>query len=583
MVVYRIAARVLPTKAMRALGSEEERLEESYQRWIDDVEPGSFVTTAERAAAIKEPALISVVVPTYNTPERYLRPLLQSVLDQVYGHWQLCLADGSDDAEAAARIAAAADLDPRIHYRRLEGNAGISGNTNRGLEMATGTFVALLDHDDTLSVFALAEVALAIDANPEADLIYSDEDKLSEDGSTRSLGVFKPDWSPEMLLGGNYLTHLTVVRRSLIETVGGARSAHDGAQDFDLVLRASELARQVVHIPKVLYHWRFAEGSTAVSVDSKDYAGDAGFRAVADAITRRGLDAEVWRVPERQTFYRVHYRLSADPPLVSIIIPFGERDVRRLRRCVASILRRTDYPALEIVLVAADPAGQTTRKYRKSQSERSSQIRFVDGAPGAGAAALTNAGRAESAGAFLVLMQPDVEIRSGDWVRELVALAGQDAIGAVAPLLEYAGGQVEHAGLVLGLAGVAGHPWRWRNRKSFTFFGSAEWPRNFLAVSSACLCVRTDRFDAAGGLVEHEYADAILGLRLHDLGLRNVYWPYVVLRHDERRQHERPGGAARPDTSGHDQRLQYYAGAADPYFNPNLDPSCERIGLRPRA
>lgn len=564
--MYRIAAALLPQRLMHRLGAADGAPDAGYQRWIDEVEPGLYAQTARRAAAIERPVRISIIVPTYNTPDRYLDPLLRSVLDQDYAHWELCIADGSDDEQAASRIASAAALDPRIRYRRLESNAGISGNTNRALEMATGEFVALLDHDDTLSVHAMAEVAIAVDATPDVDLIYSDEDKLSEDGATRSLPVFKPDWSPDMLLGGNYITHLTVIRRALVGELGGTSSAYDGAQDFDLVLRASEQARAIVHIPKVLYHWRLAEGSTAVTVASKSYAGDAGHRAVEDAVARRGLDAEVWAVPGRATFYRVHYRLPSEPALVSIIVAFHERDVRRLSRSVARILRDTDYRPYELVLVAMDPSGPATQQYRTAVSDAHHPIRFVDG-DGADSAAVV--GRAAATGSVLVFMEPDVEVQGVDWLRELVGVASQDGVGAVTPFVEYPSGQVQHAGVVLGLAGDVGHPWRWRGRESFTVFGTAEWPRNFLAVSRACLCIRADRYDAAASIARRQDDGAELGLALASLGLRNVYWPYVTLQGDDR--HGPEGDVA----SG---RLP----SVDPFFNPNLDPASERIELRRR-
>lgn len=564
---------------MLALGVGEPKPDAAYQRWIAEVEPSLFRTTCDQAAAIVDPPLISVVVPTYNTPAKYFEPLVQSMLDQVYVHWELCVADGSNDEDAAKRIAAAC-RDPRIRYRRLASNEGISGNTNRGLELATGPFIALLDHDDTLSPYALAEVALAIDATPDVDLVYTDEDKLSDDGSVRSFGVFKPDWSPDMLLGGNYITHLTVLRRSLLESIGGVRSAFDGAQDFDLVLRASEQARRIVHIPKVLYHWRLAEGSTAVSVTSKGYAGEAGRRAVESALARRGVDALVHRVTDRETFYRVEYALPGDPPRASIIVAFGDAEAAVVLRCIDGLLRETTYPDFEIVLVAAEPSTDATRRVR-ARTAGQSRVQFVEAVPGVGIAGMVNAGRAAATGEILVVLHADIEVAQADWLAQLVGVAVQGHVGAVSPQLRYPSGQVQHAGVVLGLGAGAGHPWRWRGPRAFTFFGTAEWPRDFLAPTGACMCVRTVEFDAVGGLVSGQVDPAIvLGLQLAERGLRNVYWPYAVLTHAEELEGERdhvgsplPDGWLRAQPGlGRDGR--------DPYFNPNLDPGVERIALR---
>lgn len=575
-----LAVHVLPRSIMLAAGLGEPKLADAYRRWIEEIEPSLFERTAERAAAIADPPRISVVVPTYNTPARYFDPLVRSLLEQVYPHWELCIADGSDDPKAAERIAAAAKADQRIRVRRLATNDGISGNTNRAIEMAEGEFVALLDHDDVLSRFALAEVALAIDGEPDVDLVYSDEDKLSEDGSTRSLGVLKPDWSPDMLLGGNYITHLAVVRRSLLTELGGERSPYDGAQDYDLALRVSERARRVVHVPKVLYHWRFAEGSTAVDVAAKDYAGDAGRRALADALGRRHVDAEVLRVPRRTTFYRVQYRLPDLPPVATLIVPFREEEAESARRCVASILGVTSYAAYEIVIVAAEPEGRATAACREAVTS-DARVRFVSAPDAAGAARLATAGRAAARGEYLVLLHPDVEATDADWLREVVSVAAQPGVGAVAPLLRYPGGAVQHAGVVLGLAGGAGHPWRWRDQRSFTFFGSAEWPRDFLTLGGGCVCVRTDRYDAAGGLAAAGPEPVLaLGVALHRSGLRNVYWPYVSLRHAESLAHERGGALAPEAVEPILAAIDGLPERGDPSFNPNLDPALERISLR---
>src|SRR5438445_5038220 len=330
----------------------------NYKGWIEHNEPTLWIKHKKLAS---DP-LISIVVPCYNTPKKYIEPLIASVMTQKYENWQLCLADGSTNVESKRLIKNLAKQDDRIAYIALRQNHGIVGNTNEGLKHAKGEFIAFLDHDDTLSEHALSEVAAVLRKKPKTDVVYSDEDKLSDDGKQRLLPFFKPDWSPELLLGVNYITHLVVVRKSLVDSLGGLRNGYDGAQDYDFLLRLTEVTSNIRHIPKILYHWRLAEGSTSKNVGEKTYADTAGQRALADAVKRRGIKAEVVEIPERPTNYRLKFKLPAAQPKVSIIIPFKDKP-DLLKQCVGSILAKTTYKNYKLILVSNNSTEESTHDY----------------------------------------------------------------------------------------------------------------------------------------------------------------------------------------------------------------------------
>lgn len=549
----------------------------AYVEWIKDVEPGLWSPFVDNRN-IK----VSVVVPTYNTPDKYIIPLVDSLKAQTYDNWQLCLADGSIDDERASAIQYLASTDARIEYNRLTKNDGISSNTNEGLKMATGDFVSLLDHDDTLSPYALNEVVRAI-GETDADIIYSDEDKLSDDGRYRQLPFFKPDWSPDLLLGVNYITHFLTVRRTLLKKVGGLRSKYDGAQDYDLLLRLTEASDKIHHIPKILYHWRLADGSTAKTVGEKNYADTAGQRALGDAVKRRGLKAKVVEIPERPTNYRLRYELPKNQPLVSIVIPFKDKP-ELLKTCVESIIERTTYEMYEIILVSnnsVEPETSTLLKYYETNSRI--KVHYWDNP--FNYSKINNFGVSQSSGEYVVLLNNDTEVITYTWLEELVGVASQDGVGTVGPMLHYpdpANG-IQHAGVVVGMGTMAGHVFRHRQPSDWTDFGSPAWPRNYLALTAACVVVRKSLYEQVGGLDETftiAGQDVAFGIKLYEAGYRNIYWPFAELYHYE---NVSVGSYDTGIQLDYDHSLTYYGKyheSGDPYYNPNLDLMNEQVGIR---
>lgn len=548
-----------------------------YRDWIEGCEPAIWENL--KAEASLSP-LISIVVPVYNAPDKYFGPLIESLISQTYPKWQLCIADASDDSEKSANIEKRCQADERIVYKKLDKNYGISQNTNHAIKMAKGSFIGFLDHDDTLSPHAIEEVVIALNENPKSDLFYSDEDKLSDDGSQRLLPFFKPGWSPDLLLGVNYITHFVVARKSLIRQADGLRTGFDGAQDYDFLLRLTEKTDRITHIQKILYHWRQAAGSTSVVVTRKNYADTAGQRALREAVQRRRIKAEVVEIPERPTNYRLRYLLPKKPPLVSIIIPFKDKP-ELLKQCLDSISSKTTYEHYEIILISNNSEEPKTASYLKSLKDK--KIKQYEWNKPFNYAALNNYGRKQAAGEYLILLNNDTQVITPEWIEELIGVASQPGVGAVGPLLYYPDRTIQHAGVILGLRGMAGHVFRNRKPGEWTDFGLAVWPRDYLAVTGACLAIKAKRYDSAGGLDEKFIMagnDVALGISLHQKGYRNIYWPFAQLIHHENQTVISYQNAPKSD---YDHSLKYYRPYLewrDPFFNRNLDLMNEQIGLR---
>lgn len=550
----------------------------SYEDWIKKIEPAIW----EKLEKGSKKPLITVIVPVFNTPDRYIIPLIDSLLSQTYSSWELCLVDASIDLERSKKICEYAKKDNRIVYKRVTKNLGISGNTNVGLKMANGKYIGFLDHDDILSVHALEEVAIVINKNPEVEIIYSDEDKLSDDGHERLLPFFKPDWSPDLLLGVNYITHFLVVKNNLIQSIGGERSDYDGAQDYDLLLRLTEKSDNIVHIPKILYHWRMAKGSTAIIPGEKNYADSAGQRALKDMVRRRKLDADVVEIHSRPTNYRIRYHLPKNQPLVSIIIPFKDR-ADLLKRCTDSIFEKTTYKNYELVLVSNNSTEPETHLLLE-EIKKNKRVNVLYWDKHFNYSKINNFGVSKSKGKYIVLLNNDTEVITPEWLDELVGVASQSGVGAVGPMLKYPEKKngIQHAGVILGMKTMAGHVFRHRQPEDWTEFGLPLWPRNYLAVTAACLAVSREKYDLVGGLDEKFIVagnDVAFCLSLYELGYRNIYWPFASLYHYESVSVKTYSS----NQSDYDLSLVYYKRYhrfGDPYFNKNLDPMNEQVGIK---
>ena len=516
---------------------------------------------------------VSIIMPVYDGSKEYLTKALDSVRNQYYPFWELCICDdGSNDPRVVATLKAYAGRDQRIKLACSAKNEGIVAASNHALDLATGDFVGFLDHDDVITPDALYEVVKTLQ-KIDADLIYSDEDKLDAD-ETRCEPFFKPAWSPDLLLSCNYICHFAVYRRSLIVRLGGLRDGFEGSQDYDLVLRSTEKARTIVHIPKILYHWRKA--STSVSADpfSKPYAHDAAKRALQEALARQNMRADV--IPERYPgFYRVRRNLeSADR--VSIIIPTRDR-LDLLKRCVDSIERFTDYQNYEVVIIDNHSEDPVTLDYLKSTKHRV----IHDSSAAFNFARLNNQAAQVVDGKYLVFLNNDIEVIRGEWLSAMIEHAQRPEVGAVGAKLLYPDDRIQHGGVVLGIKDVAGHSHKYRNGyDDFGYVGSASIIRNYSAVTGACMMVRRTLFADLGGFDELNlpvaYNDIDFCLRLRRAGYLIVFTPYALLYHKESASRGYRWNEAEVSYMMTKWRNEIFD---DPFYSPNLTRETEDFAI----
>lgn len=526
--------RLLDRRSKSGPPPEERHLAEctppdEYRRWIKAFEPTAADLQKQRQHAFPRTPTIGVVVPVYNPPAAFLEAMLKSVHDQTYLHWQLCLADAST-APHVRPILEKAARDPRVTVRFLETNGGIVGNSNAALELATGEFVALLDHDDTLAPFALHAIASAINEHPDADFLYSDEDKLDFQGD-RVEPNFKPDWSPETLRSRNYICHLAVFRTKLLREIGGFRPGFDGAQDHDLILRASEQARSIVHVPQVLYHWRMHRQSTAADAGSKGYAHDAGKRAVQDHLGRLGIDGTVHDGAVPGMYHVVHHLRTQ--PLVSVIVP-NKDALDLLTRCVDS-LAKSSYANYELLIVENGSSRPETFDYYR-QLEKQPHVRILEWTKPFNYAAVNNFAAARAKGDLLLFLNNDIEAINPDWLEQMVKVGVQPGVGAVGAKLYFADDTVQHAGIVVGMGGIAGHGHGSFPRFAAGYMQRLRFTQNVSAVTGACLLCPTAVFRGVGGFDEGfvlAFNDVDLCLQILGRGHRVVWTPHAELYHFE--------------------------------------------------
>ena len=551
-----------------AAAAGESKTAPSYHQWFLAQRPTPEAWDAMRreAASLAEKPLVSILTPVFDTPLAMLSEAVESVRAQVYENWELILLDNaSTDARIPPALAAWCGKDPRIKATRLAQNSGIAAASNAALALARGEFVGLLDHDDLLEPDALLAAVQALAKNPGADLVYSDEDKIDETGLFQK-PFFKPDWSPDALLSNNYLCHFTVIRRALLEEIGGFRAGFDGAQDYDLFLRATERARAILHVPRVLYHWRISGHSTSSDAAQKPEAIDAGARALSEALARRGIRGRV-EPTGKGARYRVRREL-AKPEKIAILIPTKDR-ADLLARCLESITALTDYPDFEIVVIDNDSEQPETARYFKNLPPRARVLRY----PGPfNFSALNNFAVRQTSAPWLLFLNNDTEILHADWLTNMAEHAQRPEVGAVGAKLLFPDGTVQHAGVVLAEKNLATHAFLGAPGDSFENGGQLQMARNYSAVTAACLLMRREVFGQVGGFDEKAlavaYNDVDLCLRLRAAGFQIVYTPFAQVRHHE--SVSRGYGRANPLES----RLmrERWAGviAHDPFHNENL-------------
>ena len=549
--------------------------EEQYQRWLKKKRPSAWELHRQSKRTFDYEPLISIVIPLYNTPQEYLRKLLQSITAQSYGKFELCLADGSTKKGPAAFVKKFYGNDPRIRLKHLKLNAGISENTNEAIRMATGEFLMFADHDDFLEPDALYEMVRALNENRELDLIYTDEDLCDEKGECFFAPRMKPDFNPDFLRSINYICHLVLVRKSLAEEVGLLRKQCDGAQDYDFLLRCIEKTDRVYHIPKVLYHWRVSETSTAGNQDSKTYAIDAGKLALTEHYARLGYEAEV-EYTGIFIMYRMRLKLKSQP-LVTILIP-NKDQVETLANCLSSIYEKTDYPYFEILVVENNSEKEETFAYYEKMKQEHENFHVVTYQGGFNYSAINNFGVRHAKGEYLLFLNNDTEVISPFWIREMLGFCQREDTAAVGAKLFYPDGLVQHCGVVVGIANYAGHVQNFKTRRDNGYFGRLRAVQDISAVTAACMLVKRSVFEEIGGFDESfevAFNDVDLCLRIRETGKLIVQDPNVELYHYEsksRGYENTPEKLARfkGEVIRFRKRWKAFLEKGDPYYSPNL-------------
>ena len=552
---------------------------DGYKDWIalfDTLAADDIAAIGAHIAAMKVPPLISVVMPVYDPDPGHLAAAMDSVLAQLYPHWELCIADDASTDPAVRRLLGLyAARDPRIRIMTRAVNGHISAASNSALELATGDYLALLDHDDLLPAHALYRVAADIEAHGPADLIYSDEDKIDGEGR-RHDPHFKSDWNPELFLAQNMVSHLGVYRTDLVRAAGGFRIGFEGSQDWDLALRVAELSGpdRIRHIPHILYHWRVYTGSGSFSTDHGGKAAEAGRRAVAEHLARTGQAADV--VPGIAGYNRVRRALPDPAPRVSLIVPTRDR-VELLRNCIDGLLHRTDYPDLEVLIVDNASVEPETLAYFDGLAAEP-RVRILRREGPFNFSALNNHAVTQATGSLIGFINNDIEVIEPGWLAEMVGHAARPGVGAVGAKLLYADGKIQHAGVILGVLGVAGHTHKGFGRHDYGYFSRLRLCQNLSCVTAACMVMPKAVFESVGGFdavnLAIAFNDVDLCIRIREAGYQVIWTPYAELYHLESASR---GSDLTPENrdrfASEVKYMQDRWGDVlrrDPYYNPNL-------------
>lgn len=557
-----------------------------YGPWYEAYIPDEKELEKQRKYSFKYEPLISVAVPAFHTPEKFLIQMIESLCAQTYRNWELCIANGSPEDEAMrAVLEKYTERDSRIRICELTENRGIAGNTNAALEMAQGEFVGLLDHDDLLAPNALYEVVRALEKDRELDAVYTDEDKVTTELDEHFQPHLKPDFNLDLLRSNNYICHFFVVRRSIVEKTGGFRQEFDGAQDHDFIFRCVETAGKVGHVPEILYHWRTHKASTADNPASKMYAFDAGKRAIEAHLERTGVKGIVTHTPDLG-FFRVQYPVQGEPA-VSIIIPNkDEKDT--LKACIESIREKTEYQNYEIIIVENNSTTEEIFQYYKELSA-DPRIRLLRWKKEFNYSAINNYGVRHAKGEYLLFLNNDVKIITPGWIREMLGICQRPEVGAVGVKLIYPDNTIQHAGCVIGIGGIAGHMFVDMPANRTGYLHKASILQDMSAVTAACMMMKRTAFEEAEGFTEKlsvAFNDVDLCLKVQKNGKLIVYDPYVQLYHMESKT--RGAEDSTDKVRRFQEEIEYMRcqwidilKKGDPYYNKNLSLTKWNYSLRP--
>mgnify|MGYP002543710753 CR=1 FL=1 len=527
---------------------------------------------------------ISIIVPTYETPKIFLREMIESVQRQTYSNWELCIADGSVSDQVMQVIQTYAQADKRIIAKKLMKNKGIADNTNAAITMASGEYIALLDHDDLLAPDALFEVVRCVNDNEKADVIYSDEDKITADSARRFEPHFKMDFNIELLRSNNYITHFFVVRTSLIRQVGGFRREYDGAQDYDFIFRCTEAAKKICHIPEVLYHWRTHQASTADNPASKMYAFEAGKRAIEAHLKRQGVEGTVSHTKDLG-FYQVEYPVQGTP-LVSVLIPNKDQK-DTLKQCLDSVFSKTTYCNYEVIIIENNSQEKETWEYYEELKKRNN-VKIVIWESGFNYSAINNFGEKSASGEYLLFLNNDVEVINPHWMEEMLGNCQRKEVGIVGAKLYYPDDTIQHAGTIIGIGGIAGHAFLNMPRSRSGYLHKASLQMDLSAVTAACMMMKRTVFESLDGFEEAltvAFNDVDLCLRCVRAGYLVVYNPRVELYHYESKS--RGSEDSEDKVRRFQQEIEFMRTRwidllkqGDPYYNKNLTLSKWNYSLR---
>ncbi|MGI6019304.1 MAG: glycosyltransferase family 2 protein [Marvinbryantia sp.] len=574
------------------LGERFSERDMEYSTWFALNRATEEELARQRAMFFERPIKISVAVPVYKTPEKFLRAMIESVMAQTYPFWELCMVDASpviSSKKDSQKKTMLTDIiqeymvkDERIRCQILDSNGGISENMNRALGMAKGEFVGFLDHDDLLEPDALFEMVQMILADETVDAVYTDEDKTDRKGKQFLIPNMKPDFNLDLLRSNNYICHFFIVRRRIAISVGGFHSEFDGAQDHDFIFRCTEEARKVAHVHKVLYHWRTHEGSTSDNPNSKLYAFEAGKRAVQAHLKRTGVEAEVVDTPDLG-YYRVKYPVQGDP-MVSILIPNKDQK-ETLEKCLAALWEKTEYENYEILIIENNSKTQEIFDYYKKIDGRN-HVRILYWKDGFNFSAINNFAAKQAKGEYLVLLNNDTEIITGGWLKELLGTCQRPEVGMVGAKLYFPDDTVQSAGTIIGMGGLADHAFVNMPRAHSGYMHRASIQMDLSGVTAACAIVKKSVFEEVGGFEEEltvAFNDVDLGLKIVTAGYLIVYDPYAEVYHYESKSR----GADDEQNDRHKWEVRYtqekwadFLAAGDPCYNKNLTLSKHNFSLR---
>ena len=557
-----------------------------YGPWYEAYIPDEETLETQRKHKFDYKPLISIAVPAYQTPVEFLKQMIESLISQTYSEWELCIANASPDNEEMQKVLADYSArDSRVRFCNLKENLGIAENTNQAFAMAKGEFMGLLDHDDLLAPNALYEIVKALQDHPEADALYTDEDKVTTELDEHFQPHLKPDFNLDLLRSNNYICHFFVVRRSIVEKAGGFRKEFDGAQDYDFIFRCTENAREVLHVPEILYHWRTHKASTADNPASKMYAFEAGKRAIEANLERTGTKGIVSHTRDLG-FYRVKYPVQGNP-LVSVIIP-NKDEKETLQTCLEMLEKNTSYQNFEIIIIENNSTTDEIFKYYKELS-KDPRIHLLRWGKEFNYSAINNFGVAHAKGEYLLFLNNDVKAINPDWMEEMLGVCQRPEVGGVGAKLIYPDNTIQHAGCVIGMGGIAGHMFVDMPADRTGYLHKASLLQDMSAVTAACLMMKKNVFEEAGGFTEDlavAFNDVDLCLKVRKNDHLIVYDPYARLYHMEsktRGAEDRKEKIRRFQTEIEYMRCHWLdiLKNGDPYYNKNLSLTKWNYSLKP--